>query len=572
MTRATSGPAEALLPAGNDAFEDSDTPGFGKALASSLGRSATHPAEVTAAALAFALSMGKVGPAAIGRIFPGASKVVDTAVPSDRRFADAAWNDNAAFFALRQAYDSACHLGEDVLAAGAGDPVVDAKALLAWRLLADALSPTNFLVSNPAALRRAVETGGWSLVKGATNFLNDVVTNGGKPRQVDGSSFEVGRNLAATPGTVVFRNDLIELIQYAPRTESVHAVPLLAIPPWINKYYVMDLAPGRSFLEWAVEHERTVFVISYRNADDTMRGTSMDEYLARGPCAALDVVTDITGSATIDLVGLCIGGAMTAMTAAYLAQSEPERIGTVTLLNTLLDYSEPGPLGAFTDAASVARLEQQMARSGFLDGEKMAGTFDMLRPNQLIFNYVVSNWLLGESPPAFDILVWNADSTRIPATLHAFYLRSLYVDNLLARGELRLAGADPPARTTSPVTPTLSGPSTTTSCRGPRPTRPPSFSAATSATCCPAADTSPASSTHPAGNPGSKRRTRTRRPPRTGGSARSGRPGRGGPTGAPGPPCVPDPSLRHRRSRPTIPHSATRPAPTCSADRPNRSP
>ena len=440
MTRATPRPSAAQPPAWADAFEESDTPGFGKSLASALGKAATHPGEVSTAAVTFALSMTRVGPAAIGRIFPGASKVVDTTVPSDRRFSDAAWNDNPAFFALRQTYDSTCRLGADVLAAGAGDPVVDAKALLAWQLLADALSPTNFLVSNPAALRRAVETGGWSLVKGATNFLGDVLTNGGKPRQVDGSSFEVGRNLAATQGTVVFRNDLIELIQYAPRTESVHAVPLLAIPPWINKYYVMDLAPGRSFLEWAVEHERTVFVISYRNADDTMRGTSMDEYLLRGPCAALDVITDITGSGTIDLVGLCIGGAMTAMTAAHLAQSEPDRINTVTLLNTLLDYREPGPLGAFTDAASVARLEQQMARSGFLDGEKMAGTFDVLRPNQLIFNYVVSNWLLGESPPAFDILVWNADSTRIPATLHAFYLRSLYVDNLLARGEFCLAG------------------------------------------------------------------------------------------------------------------------------------
>ena len=202
----------------------------------------------------------------------------------------------------------------------------------------------------------------------------------------------------------------------------------------------MDLAPGRSFLEWAVQHERTVFVISYRNADASMNGVTMDDYLEQGPRAALDVITDITGSATVDLVGLCIGGAMTAMTAAYLAQSEPDRIGTVTLLNTLLDYREPGALGVFTDEASVARLEQQMARSGFLDGEKMAGTFDVLRPNQLIFNYVVSNWLLGESPPAFDILAWNADTTRIPATLHASYLRSLYVDNLLAQGQLELAG------------------------------------------------------------------------------------------------------------------------------------
>ena len=403
-----------------------------------LSRSATRPAGLAAAALTFAGSLSKLGSAtAAVLVTNGARDAVDT---KDRRFADAAWSSNAAFFALRGFYLAACQWGEDVLAVGSDDPVVEAKAALAGQLLADALAPTNFLFTNPSVLRRASETGGWSLVKGATNFLGDVVSNGGKPRQVDASSFEVGQNLAATPGKVVFRNDLIELIQYAPQTESVHAVPLLAIPPWINKYYVMDLAPGRSFLEWAVNHERTVFAISYRNGDASMNGLTMDDYLSRGPCAALDVITEITGSSTVDLVGLCIGGAVTAMTAAYLAQSEPDRVGTVTLLNTLLDYREPGALGVFTDEASVARLEKQMARSGFLDGEKMAGTFDVLRPNQLIFNYVVSNWLLGETPPAFDILVWNADTTRIPATLHSSYLRSLYVDNLLARGQLELGG------------------------------------------------------------------------------------------------------------------------------------
>ncbi|WP_328327652.1 alpha/beta fold hydrolase [Kribbella sp. NBC_00382] len=415
-----------------------DPTGFGKALVATLSRSATRPAGLAAAALTFAGSMSKLGPATAAVLLAnGAGK--DTRA-TDRRFADAAWSSNPAFFALRGVYQAACQWGEDVLAVGSDDPVVEAKAALAGQVLADALAPTNFLLTNPAALRRAAETGGLSLVKGATNFVGDLLTNGGKPRQVDSSSFEVGRNLAATPGKVVFRNDLMELIQYAPQTESVRAVPLLAIPPWINKYYVMDLAPGRSFLEWAVQHERTVFVMSYRNADASMNGVTMDDYLSRGPCAALDVITEITGSSTVDLAGLCIGGAMTAMTAAYLAQSEPDRVGTVTLLNTLLDYRDPGALGVFTDEASVARLEEQMARSGFLDGEKMAGTFDVLRPNQLIFNYVVSNWLLGETPPAFDILVWNADTTRIPATLHSSYLRSLYVDNLLASGQLELGG------------------------------------------------------------------------------------------------------------------------------------
>jgi len=220
----------------------------------------------------------------------------------------------------------------------------------------------------------------------------------------------------------------------------VHAVPLLASPPWINKYYVMDLAPGRSFIEWAVRHGHTVFAISYRNPDETMGETRMDDYLVDGPRQALDVIAEITGADKVDIVGLCLGGALTAMLVAYLAAVGDDRVNSITLLNTMLDFSEPGPLGSFTDRESVDRLEAKMARRGYLAGREMAGTFDVLRPNDLIFNYVVSNWLLGDSPPAFDILAWNADSTRMPATMHSFYLRSCYIDNALARGDLELAG------------------------------------------------------------------------------------------------------------------------------------
>jgi polyhydroxyalkanoate synthase subunit PhaC len=215
---------------------------------------------------------------------------------------------------------------------------------------------------------------------------------------------------------------------------------VLASPPWINKYYVMDLAPGRSFLEWAVQHERTVFAISYRNPDVSMRGTTLDDYLIHGPREALDVIGEITGSPKIDIIGLCLGGALTAMLAAYLTEKGDDRIGSITLLNTLLDYSQPGVLGTFTDEKTVARLERQMAAKGVLEGSQMAGTFDILRANDLIFNYVVSSWLMGQDPPAFDILAWNGDSTRMPAAMHSFYLRSLYMRNELARGVLELAG------------------------------------------------------------------------------------------------------------------------------------
>ena len=360
--------------------------------------------------------------------------------PSDKRFADPTWTDNPAFFAIRQAHLATSRLVSDLLEAGSGNAVDDAKAALATGFLLDALAPTNFLLTNPAALKRMFETGGASLVSGASHFVDDVLNNKGRPRQVDTRPFRVGENLAATPGKVVFKNDLMELIQYAPQTPKVHAIPVLASPPWINKYYVMDLAPGRSFLEWAVQHERTVFAISYRNPDASMGGTTLDDYLIHGPREALDVIAEITGSPKIDIIGLCLGGALTAMLAAYLAEKGDDRIGSITLLNTLLDYSEPGILGAFTDEKTVRRLEKQMAEKGVLEASQMAGTFDMLRANDLIFSYVVSNWLMGQEPPAFDILAWNGDSTRMPSAMHSFYLRSLYMRNELARGELELLG------------------------------------------------------------------------------------------------------------------------------------
>jgi polyhydroxyalkanoate synthase len=420
---------------------DVDSGDFGKSLGAVLRRAAAHPGAVLSAQLRFASRLAGIGPSAVGRWF-GSESAPPVEVGKDRRFSDPAWEDNPGFFALRQSYLAALRLAEDLLEAGraSGDDLSNAKAEMMTRLIFDTLAPTNFLLTNPAALKRAFETAGASLVAGSRHFVDDLLHNGGRPRQVDTRPFELGKNLAATPGKVVFRNDLMELIQYAPQSENVHAVPLLASPPWINKYYVMDLAPGRSFLEWAVRHNRTVFAISYRNPDATMQNVSLDDYLIQGPQAALDVITDITGAPTVDIVGLCLGGALTAMTAAYLAETGETRIASITLLNTLLDYSDPGALGMFTDEKTVANLEKQMQAKGFLEGSNMATTFDLLRANDLIFNYVVSNWLMGQEPPAFDILAWNADSTRMPAAMHSFYLRSLYLKNQLAKGELEIAG------------------------------------------------------------------------------------------------------------------------------------
>jgi polyhydroxyalkanoate synthase len=421
-------------------FEDIDSAGFGGALANVLRSGVTHPLVPGQVAMRLAADLARV-PLVTAAAWLG--HPVEPPVPvdaKDRRFADPAWTGNPLFYGVRLSYLAACRAARDVVASAGLDEDTARKAAMATELMLDALAPTNFLATNPAALKRAIDTAGMSLAKGARNLADDLVNNEGRPRQVDTSSFEVGRNLAATPAKVVYRNDLMELLQYEPQTEQVHATPLLCSPPWINKYYVMDLAPGRSFIEWAVQHGRTVFAISYKNATKEMSGVTLDDYLLHGPQKALDVIQEITGAETIDIAGLCLGGALTAITDAYLMQSGDSRIGTLTLFNTMLDYAQPGALGMFTDRATVDKLERKMQREGVLEGATMAGTFDVLRANDLIFNYVVSNWLMGQDPPAFDILAWNADSTRMPAAMHAFYLRNFYVENKLAAGTLEIAG------------------------------------------------------------------------------------------------------------------------------------
>ena len=432
--------ADVLAPESNALSNPDDVAQLGDALARVIRQAAGNPMHVANVGLHLATALAQVPPRTLTQWLGDGDKVPPGLDPKDRRFSDPAWNGNPFFVALRLAHAAACRSVLELIDPPGADPLTAKKARMLAGLTLDALAPTNFLPTNPAALKRAFETGGRSVLNGAKNFIDDVRTNGGRPRQVDSSSFVFGKNTAATPGKVVYRNDLIELIQYEPQTPQVHAAPLLCSPPWINKYYVMDLAPQRSFIEWAVQHDRTVFVISYRNPTAEMSGLTMDTYLIDGPKQALDVVADITGADTIDILGLCLGGALTAITAAHLAASGDERVGNLTLLNTMLDYSDPGELGLFTDAKSVERMEHKMAKTGYLDGASMAGTFDVLRANDLIFNYVVSNWLLGQSPPAFDILAWNADSTRMPAAMHGFYLRRFYVENSVISGDLEIAG------------------------------------------------------------------------------------------------------------------------------------
>ncbi len=417
-----------------------DPMAFGQALAQVGVGLARHPLEAFRAGARYASGLVEAGAAVAARAFGGEAPGPTAPAVRDRRFTDPAWQQNPVYFGLLQAYLLSARLSRELVEAADLEGPQARKAQFAAELFLDAFAPTNYLWGNPAAIKRAFETGGVSLLSGFRNFLEDLVANRGMPRQVDLSAFTVGENLAATPGKVVFRNELLELIQYEPQTESVFEIPILCSPPWINKYYIMDLAPGRSFIEWAVTHGHTVFAISYRNPDESLRGVSLNEYLVNGPEAALSIVEEITGVPQANVVGLCIGGTLTAMLLASFAGAGDERVRSATLLNTLVDFSAPGPLGAFVDAKSLAGLERKMTQRGYLDGAEMAQTFNVLRANDLIWSYVGSNWLMGEDPPAFDILAWNADSTRLPAAVHASYLRSCYASNEFARGQLKLAG------------------------------------------------------------------------------------------------------------------------------------
>lgn len=399
-----------------------------------------NPAEIAAAnARLFWGSAGALRAAAeraIGIDNPG-----PVAIPrGDRRFSDPAYQENPAYFLLAQEYLLFGQFVAELVDAAAVSGTREAKARFAAEFLVDALAPTNSLPGNPAAIRKAFDTGGKSIARGLTNFLHDLRHNGGWPSQVDRSGFEVGVNMAATPGSVVYRSNLIELIQYSPQTPDAYAVPLLFCPPWINKFYIMDLAPGKSLIEWAVQHGHTCFAISYRNPDKSMSDLGFRDYLFEGPLDAVRVVREITGAPAINTVSVCLGGTLTALGLAYNAARGDDSIKSATFLNTHTDFTEPGVLGTFTDEATVAGLEKQMRKRGFLDSASMARTFSALRPNDLIFQYVANNWLLGNKPPAFDLLAWNEDSTRMPARMHSEYLRSCYLRNEFARGEFEISG------------------------------------------------------------------------------------------------------------------------------------
>ena len=362
---------------------------------------------------------------------------------SDKRFADAQWRDNPFFDFLKQSYVLTTRWADSLVRrADALEPHTRDKAQFYLRQVSAALSPSNFVGTNPELLRATLEESGENLVRGMTMLAEDIEAGNGnlRIRQVDAKGFELGVNMAVTPGKVVFRNELIELIQYAPSTPEVYKRPLLIVPPWINKFYILDLNPEKSFIRWAVSQGLTVFVVSWVNPDARLADKGFDAYMREGILAALDAVEQATGERDVTAIGYCVGGTLLAATLAYMAAGGDERIGSATFFTTQIDFTDAGDLKVFVDAEQLKAVEERMAEHGYLEGSAMANAFNMLRPNDLIWSYYVNNYLKGKEPMPFDLLVWNSDSTRMPAANHQFYLRNCYFQNDLANGRMELEG------------------------------------------------------------------------------------------------------------------------------------
>ncbi len=364
------------------------------------------------------------------------SEPVASPEPGDRRFSDAAWTDNPFYDQIKQGYLLISrHYLSMVRETRGLDAPTARKAEFLTRQYIDALAPTNFALTNPEVVRRTVESGGENLLQGLENVLADLESGRGKLRirMTDSERFELGGNIALTPGKVVFENELMQLIQYAPSTPRVRKRPLLIIPPWINKFYILDLRPKNSFIRWAVEQGHTVFVISWINPDESLADKTLADYLRSGSLAALAAVRQATGEERVNAIGYCIGGTLLAMTLAWLAAREERWIESATFFTTMVDFSEPGDLGVFVDDEQLARIEAAMDEKGYFEGSAMAEAFNLLRANDLIWSFVINNYLMGKEPLPFDLLYWNSDSTRMPRAMHAEYLRNMYQDNLLCR-------------------------------------------------------------------------------------------------------------------------------------------
>ena len=381
----------------------------------------------------------------------------DADAPKDKRFKHPEWSENAVFNFVKDSY---LVVAESILSAirdvKGMDEASARKVDFYTRQFVDALSPSNFVATNPEVLTATLASGGQNLLRGLENLLADLERGNGRLAitMTDMKAFRLGENIATTPGKIVYQNELMQLIQYTPSTREVRRRPLLIVPPWINKFYVLDLQPKNSFIKWAVDQGHTVFAISWVNPDEKLAAKGLENYMLEGPLAALDAIESATGERSVNAIGYCLGGTLLASTAAYSAAKGDDRITSATYFATLVDFTEVGDMAVFIDEEQLASLERRMRERGYLEAQDMATAFNMLRANDLIWSFVVSNYLLGKEHIPVDLLFWNSDSTRMPAAMHSFYLRKMYQQNLLAKpGGITLA--DTPIDLSKVRTPTF---------------------------------------------------------------------------------------------------------------------
>ena len=364
-----------------------------------------------------------------------------TPSPRDKRFSDPEWKSNQFFDFVKQLYLLTTQWANELVHNAEGlDPHTRKKAEFYVQQISNAMAPSNFVLTNPEVLRETLASNGDNLVRGMKMLAEDIEAGHGtlRIRQSDPSNLDVGVNMATTPGKVIFQNEMMQLIQYQPATESVLRTPLLIVPPWINKFYILDLKPEKSFIKWCVDQGITVFVISWVNPDKSLAAKSWEDYMKEGPLAAMDAIERATGELKVHTIGYCVGGTMLATTLAWLADKRRVRVTSATFLAAQVDFTHAGDLLVFVDEDQISALERDMRDAGVLEGGRMAMAFNMLRSNDLIWSYVVSNYLKGRPPSSFDLLHWNSDATRMTAANHSYYLRNCYLENRLSTGTLVL--------------------------------------------------------------------------------------------------------------------------------------
>jgi polyhydroxyalkanoate synthase len=416
---------------------------IGQAFFDMTARMMTNPAQLVEAQISLWQDYMALWQTAAKRMLGEPAEPVIKPAADDRRFKDALWDESYVFDFIKQSYLLTARWMQSTVKSVEGlDDKTAKKVDFYTRQFVDAMAPSNFAMTNPEVIRSTLESGGENLVKGLSNLLTDLERGKGQLsiKMTDMEAFKVGENIAVTPGKVVFQNALMQLIQYEPATDKVLKRPLLIMPPWINKYYILDLREKNSFIKWAVGEGHTVFVISWVNPDETLANKSFEDYMTLGPFAALDAIKAATGEREVNVIGYCLGGTLLAATLAYMATKGDDRFASATFFTTMVDFREAGELSVFIDEEQLAALEERMNEKGYLDARAMSTTFNMLRANDLIWSFVVNNYLLGKDPFPFDLLYWNADSTRMPAAMHSFYLRQMYQENKLSKGEIELLG------------------------------------------------------------------------------------------------------------------------------------